>query len=71
MHEQILPDEEVKSNSLEAAQRPYMGANLRANPHANVGLVKRLQAASAVSSSTTPCERCGLVFVRKKSGKQR
>eukprot|EP00959_Pyramimonas_sp_CCMP1952_P284425 5945711-Pyramimonas_sp.AAC.1 len=48
-----------------------MDAVLRAQPHAYTGLVRRLHAAGMVTFSAAPRERCGLFFVRKKSGKQR
>ncbi|CAK0903327.1 unnamed protein product [Prorocentrum cordatum] len=71
IHEQLLPRKDAESNLSEAPRLPYMDAVLRAQPHAYAGLVRRLQAAGMVTFSAAPRERCGLFFVRKKSGKQR
>ncbi|CAK0789849.1 unnamed protein product, partial [Prorocentrum cordatum] len=71
IHEQLLPRKDADSNLSEAPRQPYMDAVLRAQPHAYTGLVRRLHAAGMVTFSAAPRERCGLFFVRKKSGKQR
>ncbi|CAK0857017.1 unnamed protein product [Prorocentrum cordatum] len=71
IHEQLLPRKDAESNLSEAPRQPYMDAILRAQPHAYAGLVRRLHTAGMVTFSAAPRERCGLFFVRKKSGKQR
>ncbi|CAK0871112.1 unnamed protein product, partial [Prorocentrum cordatum] len=71
MHEQLLPRKDAESNLSEAPRQPYMDAILRAQPRAYAGLVRRLHTAGMVAFSAAPRERCGLFFVRKKSGKQR
>eukprot|EP00959_Pyramimonas_sp_CCMP1952_P300498 6285011-Pyramimonas_sp.AAC.1 len=71
MHEQLLPRKDAESNLSEAPRQPYMDAILRAQPRAYAGLVRRLHTAGMVTFSAAPREKCGLFFVRKKSGKQR
>ncbi|CAK0883778.1 unnamed protein product, partial [Prorocentrum cordatum] len=71
IHEQLLRTEEAESNLLAAPRQPYKDTNLRGDPRVYARLVKRLADAGMVTYTDTPRERCGLFFVRKKSGKQR